>query len=296
VTATAQAFGATCPDHYSAIPIDSYYFDENWAVITCTPDDDNYTDRFTLIIHIDGQVQWTIPFTSFDWADRPLADLQVYRWSADGAYVYLKPTIYMVDFFSPAGSFVSGKGLYRFNLQSGQLETILSPDDGYLSYSISPNDRYLAYSYPVESNIVRLLDLETLEEVTSITIDPVHTISGRFAWAFDSSQLVFAAGVQGFEDYEAGISLFKFTLSNNHIQPILLNDVRMLIPMPSRSGDSIWSEDGIIDLRSISIDHWDENWSLNVRDATLIFSSPTPTSSPTIISTPIITTESETTP
>lgn len=278
VTETAEAYGAVCPQDYSGIPSDGILsnHNESWAVVTCMSWDD--VSSFSIVSNIDQSTKWTLPYESFSWADGGLEFLRAYRWSADGVSVYLIPSFLMIDFKYPGGAFVTGLGLYRFDLHSGRLITILSPDDGFLAFSMSPNERYLAYAYP--GNVVNILDLDPLEIVAVITLDPIHNLSGRFAWAYDSSQLIFASGVEGFDEYRTGISLFSYSLNSRNLQPLLINDERMLVPGSCGDDGNIgWGFDGNLQLTSLSQDAscLIDEWILNVPSARFIMLTGTPT-------------------
>lgn len=49
--------------------------------------------------------------------------------------------------------------------------------------------------------------------IKKIELEKIYVLNGGFTWTPDSRKLIFAAGVNGWEDEKAGISLFQISLN-----------------------------------------------------------------------------------
>ena len=292
--ASLEAKGAICRDGFKleyreSIPRMS---NEQWTLFTCSPKPEDfqtqwtpgvvdYGQRYTQVISTDLTTTWTILHTDFSWSKRPQALLSTYRWTQDGKYLYLVPLTY------PGGSgwyapryFTNGHVLYRLNLETGEFETILRYSKSSFAFLLSPDDRLLAYSYPDEELVVHIRVMENNVE-RQIELEGNYVRTGAFAWKPDGSKLFFASALTGWEDGAAGISIFKLTLDNMHLQILRNNDMRLLIPFPEYANQErlYWQDDSLLYIMSLdylSHDYY-SNLALDVNTGIVVaISTPTP--------------------
>jgi hypothetical protein len=221
--------------------------DETWSIFTCSPqseDSDAYWtpgavdlgSRYTKLIKTDFSQSWTISYNDFRWSNKPDVYLSVYRWTQDGHYVYLEPGLPGGSGFYAPGYFWNSNHLYRLNLISGKFETILSDSENGFAFSLSPDGQYLAYANALEKKVVHIRNMSSGEE-QQFLLDGDYVLTGTFVWKLDNTKLFFASALNGWEDGKAGISIFMLTLKNMHIQTVLFDDMRLLVP----NRDYVWS-------------------------------------------------------
>lgn len=133
----------------------------------------------------DGTVTWQ-PLAEWRGHGLGLAYPAIYRWSADGRFLYFTNKL-AVD---GCPVFVNGTDLYRLNLADGTVETVL--DTG-LTWNIglSPDETKLAYTYANDQGMVlELLDLLNGTKASVMVVeDSVWLQGGAIVWSPDGSQL-----------------------------------------------------------------------------------------------------------
>lgn len=107
------------------------------------------------------------------------------EWSKDGMYLYFGSAL-QFDVDGPCYSGFGDTGVYRINVKTGKIATILYPSnalyDGY-EYAFSPDGRWLAYG----KNQPFILDLKTWNNFPLEDTGYVY----NFTWSPDSSKLAF---------------------------------------------------------------------------------------------------------
>ena len=290
VYATLEARGAVCEDGFVLGLPDEVISssNEDWTVFTCSPRSNSGvvdpSKGYTTVINHDLSQTWIISHEGLDWRDIQQPSLSTYRWSADGSYLYLVPFTYPGASGFNASSFFGGDSvLYRLNLGSGEFETILPESGNFSSFALSPDDQILAYVTMDEQGVVYLRNMDTGEE-TAYPLDGDFVNTGAFVWTPDSNQVIFASAIEGWLENKAGISIVKITLRPNHIQVILNNDPRLLIPWTHfEDGEyEYWRENGILNLISINfgteLPYYD--WAIDIRTGIVLKSSPPTTPQP----------------
>jgi len=296
---TLAAKNAICDDGYHLFPeafpeeilrtdVFSTNSDETWIVIQCLPEKSNQAKAYTKVVNWNGSKIWKI---SYDSLNLPYPDgfLIAITIDPNNYYLYLVPGCdCTVDPGRNPTWFFGGRGpnpLYRLDLSSGEL-TIILPyrEDGYYSGpSISNDTHHLAYSDSKDSNIVFIQDL-TNGEVKAIELSNDYVITGDFTWTPDGKYLIFAAGIHGWENGKAGISLFRLNLNTMYLQPLLLNDHRDFVPWFNSDSYKIWLDSNTLNLASFKVqdgaftDFTSNEWAININTGQVILlSTPTPT-------------------
>ena len=220
-----------------------------WMVESCYSENDQ-TPILTLS-NKKSQALWKLIYKNYIQQGETLPDggLAIVNWSNDGSYAYFN------SYVSGSGGecFVSGnvlnygKGLFRLNLQTGDITTILPLRENFVGYdfSFSPTDRRLVYnSYSLGSNI---LDIKSGKLVKII---PVSEISGggSYLWSSDGLEFVYS------------------TVSSSEISELITYSIRLVDAQSGREhillestkncyASRVWREDSILIIES-----YDENY------------------------------------
>lgn len=278
-------FGSFAEDVLSGLDYYSTNDGERWTVVKCVPEKLSPLNGYTKIINSDNSKTWNISYESL-----PLPGnyefLSGYAIDPIHNFLYLVPSNFFGrDGWCPVCFFGYGSPLYRLNLSSGEITTILPYIENgyYVDSAISPDIHFLAYSDSRDGNHVYIKDLNNGSD-QKIELEKVYVINGGFTWTPDGKNLILAAGIDGWEDGKAGISLFQISLSNMKLKTLLFNDRRNLVPWFSSATSKFWLADNVLNLTSVKIkkedSSWDE-WSININTGELILlSTPTPTPTP----------------
>ena len=251
---TAQSAEQTLVAQYPRVCKDLYApreFSPNglWMVESCYNENDQ---NFILTLsNKESQVLWKLIYKDYIQHGEVLPDggLAIVNWSNDGRYAYFN------SYISGSGGecFVSGnvlnygKGLFRLDLQTGGITTILPLRENFVGYdfSFSPTGRRLVYdSYSLGANI---LDIKTGKLVKII---PVSEISGGGSYLWSSN----------------GLEFVYSTILHNEIGELITYSVRLV---DAQSGSEhillesskncyasrVWREDSILIIES-----YDENY------------------------------------
>lgn len=191
--------------------------DGQWVAIQCHLNSTTTRATNTKVFRLDGSASWDVSFYEtygrlHEWDD---GDMQLYHWSKDGNFAYLLPSFCCVDvpqdiFFN---GFRTGVGLYRLDLKTGKLATVLPPSPtsvvtGY-AFSFSPTDKYLAYLGPNNLNEINVYTLKS-GSVEKISLDK-YDFCGQFQWSTDSSRLAFICVLYESEDKQTYAYLWMDT-------------------------------------------------------------------------------------
>jgi len=195
---------------------------------------------YTKFIQVNGAATWQVPFyetygVTMKTRDFPEGikngSMAPVYWSSDGEYVYLNSYWCCLD--GPGMGFVDVYGLYRLNLFTGKLETIL-PHGGAIKFS--PNEKYLSYSDNIDE--IHILNLEDGAD-QAFQLSQKYVNVGYFFWSPDSKKLIFVGALDHWEDnifFDAtpetknGFSLLLLDLETMKVTTLLDNDIRMFTP------------------------------------------------------------------
>ena len=247
---------------------------EDWTVYTCSPDE-GFEGRYTQVTSIDLSRSWRIYHQDFDWSQREQALLAPHRWSYDGEYLFLVPFTYFGPCggdFNPIPRFLNGRvALYRLDLQTGEFEIILDQigEENLwtvdYAFSLAPNNRYLAWAMYDEHKLFHIVDLEDGSE-RIIELDDIYEVVGAFVWSPDSRLLLYSAGIEGFTDNTAGVSLFRYDVESGHNQIILFGNMKHFVPAYNSDYGGYWVDDNHLNVQSLrdDMDYGFTDWSLDI--------------------------------
>ena len=252
VPATLEAMAVECKEGFGLEqPIEVTYrnLNEDWAIFTCSPLPEDrsqkwtpgvvdFGERYTQFHRKDLSQTWVVKHGDYEgmFYDRPDALVNVERWTQDGLYVYFYPSKYPAPSGFSTGDYyyrLFSRVLFRLELGTGEVETILPFEKTARFYAISPDDQYLIYSNYNQPEIVHLLNLLTMEEEL-IQLDEGLAVSGRFAWSPDSARVIFGGGFpkesDDWQDDVLTTSVYLLTIKDLHLKTIINRDPRLVIP------------------------------------------------------------------
>lgn len=122
--------------------------------------------------------------------------------------------------------------LYRVNLETGELKTVLESSS---AIGFSSDEKYLAYS--TSDGAVHLRNLNS-DDDKSIRLNSEYVNIGLFSWAPDSKRLVFVGAFANWEENIAGVStedkngfsLLLLNVENLEVTTLIANDSRLFRP------------------------------------------------------------------
>lgn len=159
-----------------------------WLVESC------YTHDLTLIFSKrETQTIWKLYFKDYLPQMEYIPDgwLGIVHWAKDERYVY-----FMSSLGGDGGECFynhpdRGAGLFRLDLQSGSVTTVLPPssDFWWYGFSFSPTDRRLVYG--PQARDLKILDLTT-GEIIDIASGSDNYETGGYLWSVDGLKLVYS--------------------------------------------------------------------------------------------------------
>jgi WD40 repeat protein len=166
----------------------------SWLGEFCTSKADR--DQVLTVSNAEKQVMWKLFYRDylFDPVNVPDGSMAVVHWSNDEEYVYFNSFLNTsgaecFDFLPDVTD--SGMGLFRLELDTGIVKTILPLRDnyGWYRFSFSPTGRRLVYG--ANGREVRVLDLQTGQQ-TNVNLVNDFGDSGGYTWSADGLRFVYA--------------------------------------------------------------------------------------------------------
>ncbi len=237
-----------------------------WIAVVCG---DN--GIYTKVSYQRSEIVWNLPALDLDESILgPEWFLEPYRWSNDGRYLYLMPSV--LGFSDCPSCFpIDGFGLFRMNLLTGKLETWFEPTHEGYNFSFSPDERFFVYSDPDDLHVVRIRNQDSGKE-SALRFKEKYVDFGRFVWTTESSELLIVTGMGGYQllSLNSGYSLLLYDLRDGSLKILIDNDPRQLIPASkdySARPNGPWlSNEVLLLVESRS----DATWMLNIRTGKLL--------------------------
>ena len=213
-----------------------------WMVELCYGEDDN-----SLILTLSNRERhdlWKLVYRDYisvtDFV--PDGGLSVVHWSNDEKYAYFNSYVNASggECFVRGDVADGGMGLFRLDLNTGNISTILPLKDnfGWYGYSFSPTDRRLVYgAYARE---LKILDINTGK---LININPIIDLSerGGYLWSPDGLELVYSTVLYNELSEPIAYSL--------RLVDAQFGIERILLESPEECFSAIsWTEDNILTL------------------------------------------------
>ncbi len=165
---------------------DTYFTNGQWNAYVCKDD-----GVYTKISNPTDGIVWNIPALDDDQTNLgPEWYWLPYLWSDDGSYLYLTPhCLCIID--SPWLIYLSGYGLSRLNLETGQFDSWLKPSDSGYSFSFTDDGSFLAVSpgeFPAQIKVRNLIS----GEERNLSFGKTYFVL-ELDWTPDNSRLVILA-------------------------------------------------------------------------------------------------------
>lgn len=188
LTVVAQ-YPRICKD-FNSYANPNYSPDKLWMEEFCFSKDDE--SPILTLSNKDTQVLWKMVYRDFIEDMRAGDGLGVVHWSPDQKYAYFAsfPTIDSFECYLGKNSQYFGKGLFRLDLQTGVVTTILPMQDNFsFDFSFSPTGRRLIYqTYP--SGLI-ILDIKTGESISVKAVEKNRS-GGGYLWSSDGLELIYS--------------------------------------------------------------------------------------------------------
>ena len=213
----------------------------SWLGEFCTSKADR--DQVLTVSNAEKQVMWKLFYRDylFDPVNVPDGSMAVVHWSNDEKYVYFN------SFSNASGSECfdlrpdvtdSGWGLFRLELDTGIVKTVLPLNDnyGWYRFSFSPTGRRLVYG--AVGREVRVLDLQTGQR-TNVNLVNDFGDSGGYTWSPDGLKFVYSTVTS----YHQGA---KFSSSVRLVDARSGSEQILLESSEACYGPMVWTEDDIL--------------------------------------------------
>jgi len=219
-----------------------------WMVEFCDRD----KNPVMAISNLETKVTWKLFYIDYlpDPGILPDGGLSVIQWSNDGRYLYFN------SYVSGSGGecFVGvkydqdGKGLFRFDLQTGDTTTILplrGPFGGGYGFSFSQTGRRLVYE--TYSLGLKILDLQTgkLIDVDALSEE---SAGGDYVWSPDGLQFVYSV-VSTIDNWETRIYSLRLVNALSGNQQILFESSDICF------ATNTWSDSDVL-----TLENYDQNY------------------------------------
>lgn len=272
-TAGAQNANDDCeghPDDVWSIGIVErvYSPSKTWYVAYCEYPDSGL--NYTKIIKTINDIVWEIPYKKFPGGSVEVdGQMLLEAWSYNERYAFFQRFFCCVD--SPFLEFINGYGLYRLDLNTGE---ILEIEKSWTAFSFSPNGKYLARSNFDTKNII-IDNLET-EKYSSYAIE--FEVAGKFRWSPDGSKVAFSATHEDWLQHYSDTGFAVYLIDMNSLTLKLL-----IYRPPNYFTADRWISDSEVLLVDNSMKSKGEYFILNVKtheltpsDSNGLFLTPTP--------------------
>lgn len=193
--AAAQTHAANFPRICDNYEPNEYSPNGLWLVEMCGSPVDN--DLILAFSNRETRVLWKLLYHDYlpNLGYSPDGGMEVVHWSQNEKYAY---------FYSHGGGdggecfytgWDSGFGLFRLDLQTGQVTTILPTNEDFWWYgfSVSPVDKYIVYGE--KAHDWKILDIESGELIKVNSPKAYAEEGGGFVWSPDGLEFVYSAVV-----------------------------------------------------------------------------------------------------
>lgn len=228
-----------------------------WLVELCYTDDNQ--DFLFTFSNKETQNLWKLYYKDYmpQVNNFPDGGMSVIHWSNDERFAYFYSFLGGDGGECYIGTTNSGKGLFRIDLQTGDVSSILPKNENniWYTFSFSPTGRRLLYG--VNSRDLIVLDIPT-GNITSVANDFDFSQSGGYLWSPDGLQFVYST-VTTLDNWETrSYSLRLVDVLTGNEQIILESPDKCLVA-------KLWSESNILTVESVH-----ENYAQAINDRTLI--------------------------
>ena len=259
-TRVAQ-FPSVCQEGYSH---QNFSPDGLWMEELCYSAEDQ--DLILTLSNSENQVLWKLLYQDYlppmDFI--PDGGMSVVHWSNDGRYAYFNSFLGGDGGECFVSGWDSGAGLFRLDLQTGNVTTFLSPSDNlwWYGFSFSPTDRRLVYG--ARARDLKILDLAT-GQLISIIPKKDFREGGGYIWSPDGLEFVYST-VTSSDQGEMFSYSVRLVDAQSGSEQTLLESTNECLAV------TLWSEDNVLTLEKNygqAVIEFDLNSNKIVREATV---------------------------
>jgi len=189
-----------------------------WRIAYCQHP--NTGGSYTKVINQVEGVTWEVPYLDSNGKNRPEGEdggqMLIGAWSSNQKYAYFVRS-FCCGGDGPGRELYNGYGLYRLNLNTGEILEII----GTTSFSFSADGNYLA-RFNRDTRKIFVENLDT-EKYSSYDIYEGFDLAGMFSWSPDGSKLIFFAADQNWVELETGFAIYLIDLNNLKIKSVISN-------------------------------------------------------------------------
>lgn len=242
----------------------AFYTNELWGAVVCS-DNGVYTkvsnsslDKTWIVPSLDGDL--STPEPNWFWVP--------YLWSDDGKYLYLQARcLCFID--SPWLIYSSGFGLSRLNLETGQADIWLKPNDSFYSFELTQDGELFAFSPPDSSHVIKIRDLISGEE-QSLSFKEKYSIL-EYRWTPDKSRLVIFTEEYGSDQNQNGFSVFVYNISSKILRKLVdKNNFNNSFPTEEHIEPRVYISELSNDMLLLLDKYQENNFQLDIQTGELI--------------------------
>ena len=189
-------FPSICKERY---PYPSFSPNEKWLVEQCYSENDH--DLVMALSNSQRQVVWKLLYQDYIPLMEVVPDggMSVVHWSKDERYAYFNTFLNSSggQCFDSGSVSDGGFGLFRLDLKTGDITTLLPPGNTYYwwyRFSFSPTDRRLVYA--ARGRNLKLFDVQT-GHVTDVMHRSGFDEGGGYTWSADGLQFAYSTVTSG---------------------------------------------------------------------------------------------------
>lgn len=234
-TRVAQ-FPSVCQEGYSH---QNFSPNGSWMEELCYSAEDQ--DLILTLSNSKNQILWKLLYQDYlppmDFI--PDGGMSVVHWSNDGRYAYFNSFLGGDGGECFVGGWDSGAGLFRLDLQTGKITTLLSPSNifWWYGFSFSPTDRRLVYG--ARARDLKILDLTTGQLISMISKEDFSE-GGGYVWSPDGLKFVYSTVMSNNQGQRFGYSV-RLVDAESGTEQILLESEECLAV-------TSWREDNVLAL------------------------------------------------
>ncbi len=165
-----------------------------WLAELCHSENDR--DLVMALSNSETQILWKLLYRDYipTMDQVPDGGMSVVRWSRDERYAYFNSFMNASggECFDNGSVADSGWGLFRLDLKTGKITTLLPPGNTYswwYRFSFSPTDRRLVYG--ARGTDLKIFDVQTGHIVSVVHVSDFHD-GGGYIWSADGLQFVYS--------------------------------------------------------------------------------------------------------
>jgi hypothetical protein len=215
----------------------SYSPNGSWTAVRCL---NNMTGIYNVNDH---SIAWQLRYDDLfgmQYDDgHQFGDLKVAHWSRDERFLYLLPHPWGLDGGCPV--FHGGRALIKLDLQNGEINYVLEPQERYLFYDVSFSDDDSEMAYTMSIDIPPIINIRNMLDGVEhqFNIGEPFTGAGYVIWSPEKGRVIFSA-VSGLECNEQVFYLVEMSLADRHLKVLTEDKHFRFKPLAWLPDNTVW--------------------------------------------------------